>query len=406
MRDEYDVIVVGAGPGGSIAARTAAEECDVLLIEKRQEIGSPVRCAEFIEEWSLSPYIHPDKKWIATEINGVRFIAPDGTTLERSQAALGKDEELGYVLERKIFDRELAKSAARAGANVMVRTRATGLIIENGTVKGVKINRLGEDFEVRAKVVIGADGVESQVGRWGGINTTLKLKDIGSCVQYLMADVDVPEDFCNFYAGSQAPGVYAWMFPKGDKKANIGLGVLASKLNRRRPIDYLNEFVSKDFPEGQPVELVMGGFPSSDKLKSSIGHGLMLVGDAAHHNMLGGGIMNALEGGKIAGDIARKAVRQDDSSRSVLKEYETRLHRTFGNNLKHAYKAREFLSDLSDDEWNKLLRAFKDIKPHASGMEIMGIIKRLLTANPKLLFLAPHLSYLREFVLSKRSPPQ
>ena len=160
MRDEYDVIVVGAGPGGSIAARTAAEECDVLLVEKRQEIGSPVRCAECVEKRTLSMYIQPDKKWIATEINGVRFIAPDGTTLTVSAEALGIEGVLGYVLERKIFDRELAKDAARAGAHVMVRTRATGLIVENGTVKGVKLNRLGEDFEVRSQVVIGADGVE------------------------------------------------------------------------------------------------------------------------------------------------------------------------------------------------------------------------------------------------------
>ena len=101
-----------------------------------------------------------------------------------------------------------------------------------------------------------------------------------------------------------------------------------------------------------------------------------------------------------------KPVRQDDSSRNVLKEYETRLHRSYGKNLKHAYKGREFLSDLSDDEWNKLLRTFKDIKPQASGIEIIRIIRRLLMANPKLLFLAPHLSYLREFVMSERRPPQ
>jgi len=94
MRDEYDVIVVGAGPGGSIAARTAAEECDVLLLEKRQEIGSPVRCAEGIMKQNLLPYVQPDKKWIATEINGVRFIAPDGTVLTATAEALGIGEVL------------------------------------------------------------------------------------------------------------------------------------------------------------------------------------------------------------------------------------------------------------------------------------------------------------------------
>jgi digeranylgeranylglycerophospholipid reductase len=401
MREEYDVIVVGAGPGGSIAARTAAEECDVLLIEKRQEIGAPVRCAEFIEKRNLSPYKQADKKWIAAKINGIRFIAPNDTMLELSGEMLGVREELGYILERKIFDRELAKDAARAGAHVVVRTRATGLIVKEGVVQGVKLNRLGEDFEVRSKVVIGADGVESQVGRWGGINTTLKLKDIGSCVQYLMTNVEVTEDFCNFYFGTRAPGVYAWMFPKDDKTANVGLGVLASKLDQKRPIDYLNEFVSKYFPDGQPAELVMGAFPSSDELKSSIGHGLILVGDAAHHNMLGGGIMNALAGGKIAGDVARKAVRQDTCSRSVLKEYESRLHRSYGKNLTHAYKIKEFIADLSDDEWNKLILIFKDIKSETNVIEIIRLITGLLTANPKLLLLVPHLLFLREFVLSK-----
>jgi digeranylgeranylglycerophospholipid reductase len=229
----------------------------VLLIEKRQEIGSPVRCAEMAGKQQVLPFIQPNKKWIATEIKGIRFIAPDGTVLTVSGEAAGIEGEFGYVLERKIFDRELAKEAARAGADVMVRTRATGLIVENGAVKGVKLNRLGDNFEVRSKVVIGADGVESQVGRWGGINTTLKLKEIGTCAQYLMTDVDVIDDFCDVYPGSCAPGGYAWMFPKGDKKANIGLGMQASKLGGKRPVDYLNEFVSKIFPEEQQLELIL-----------------------------------------------------------------------------------------------------------------------------------------------------
>ncbi len=408
MRDEYDVIVVGAGPGGSIAARTAAEGCDVLLIEKRQEIGAPVRCAEFVPKDQLlkaSKYIETDKKWIASEINGIRLNAPDGTTFEASGEALGIEGVLGYVLERKIFDRELAKDAARAGVDIMVRTRATGLIVEDGTVKGVKLNRLGEDFEVRSKVVIGADGVESQVGRWGGINTTLKPKNIACCVQYLMTDVDMIEDFLDVYAGSQAPGGYAWIFPKGDKTANVGLGVLGSKLSAKRPIDYLNEFVSKNFPEGQPVELVIGGVPLSDALKTIVSNGLMLIGDAARHTepITGGGILTAIGGGTIAGEVAQKAVHQNDSSVRVLREYETRWHDPFGKIHKGMYKIKEFVIDLSDDEFNKLVRVFKDIKPQMSAIEIA---RRLLAANPKLLFLMPHLSVIRKYVLFEREHPQ
>jgi digeranylgeranylglycerophospholipid reductase len=394
MRDEYDVIVVGAGPGGSIAARTAAEECDVLLIEKRQEIGSPVRCAEFLERRGLSTYIQPNNKWIASTINGARVFAPDGTVLTVLAEALGIEGGLGYVLERKIFDRELAKDAARAGAHVMVRTRATGLIVENDTVTGVKLNRLGEDFEVRSKVVIGADGVESQVGRWGGINTTLKLEDIGSCVQYLMTDVDVT-DFIDVYPGSCAPGGYAWVFPKGDKKANVGLGIAASRLGGKRPIDYLSEFMSKNFPEGQPLELVMGAVPASEEGKAPTRNGLMLVGDAAHHARLGGGMLAALEAGKIAGDVACKAVRQDDSSLNVLKEYETRWHNSvYGKTAKHFKKFKEFIGDLSDDEFSKIIRAMKGINPQTTSAVEIG--RRLLAANPKILFLMRHLAAIRD----------
>lgn len=391
--DDYDVVVVGAGPAGSVAAKNAAADCDVLLVEKRQEIGSPVRCAEgvpmietpFVFHTSFEKYVEPNKKWIASEVKGLCGNAPDGTTVEVSGEMLGIDGPLGFVLERKLFDRQLAKDAARAGVQVMVRTRATGLILEDGAVRGVKLNHLGEDFEVRAQVVIGADGIESQVGRWGGINTTLKLKDIESCAQYHMQNVELKANTLEFYYGSQAPGGYAWGFPKGNDAGNIGLGVLGSKLNDKRPLDYLKKFVAQHFPNGKPVELIVGGCPVSNALPTIIGDGLMLVGDAARHTdpITGGGIMAALQSGTMAGVVASKAVRQNDASARVLREYENNWTASFGKERTLMYKVKEFVVSLSDDEINKLVHAFSGIK--AEELNTEGAIRRLLGLDPGLL---------------------
>ncbi len=391
MRDEYDVIVVGAGPGGSIAARTAAEGCDVLLIEKRQEIGSPVRCAEAADLRQLTGHISPDKTWISSEVGGMHLHAPDGTILELNTEMMPPGPPT-IVLERKIFDRQLAKDAARAGAHVMVRTRATGLITEDGAVKGVKMSRLGEDFEVRSKVVIGADGVESQVGRWGGLNTTLKLRDIESCAQYHLDNVDVAQDILQFYAGSQyAPDGYAWIFPKGDHAANVGLGVLGSALSAKRPIDYLNEFVADKVPDGQPLELVMGGVPVSDALTTIVSNGLMLVGDAAHHAgpATGGGIVTAMDGGALAGRVARNAVHRNDASVRVLRDYEREWQGTVGKMLKRMYKVKEFIVNRSDDDLNRIVHALQGLQPNE--MNPKGITLRLLKKDPKLLLMLRHL---------------
>ncbi|MGZ7121768.1 MAG: NAD(P)/FAD-dependent oxidoreductase [Halobacteriota archaeon] len=399
MRSEYDVIVVGAGPGGSMAARAAAENCDVLLIEKRQEIGTPVRCAEGVLKSALLDLVSPNAKWISSYIRGYRIFAPDGTALEISAKAMGIEDDLAYILERKIFDRELAKDAARAGADISVRTRATGLIIEDGAVRGVKINRLGEDLEVSSKVVIGADGVESQVGRWAGIDTTVMPKDAGSGAQYLMANVDVAEDLCDIYLGSQAAGGYAWVFPKGEKLANVGVGVPKSILNGKKAIAYLDEFVSKQFPTGQQLGLIMGSTPLSDELKTVISEGLMLIGDAAHHcdPLSGGGITTAMEGGKIAGDVASKAVRLGDVSVHMLSEYELRRRQTlFGTLQKHNYRIKEFLTSVSDRELNKVIRVLKDVRPQETN--IMRVGARLIIADPKILFVARDLARLKQLV--------
>ena len=165
LRQRYDVVVVGAGPGGSVAAREAAGlGLSVLLLEKRQEIGSPVRCAEGMAHDMLVPFIQPDPHWISAVVSKAQIAVGDGTMVTRQ--AEGRQ---GYILERRVFDRVLAEEAAKAGTQVMVKTAATGLLLEDGVVRGVVARGPAGAMEIECAVVIGADGVESQVGSWAGL---------------------------------------------------------------------------------------------------------------------------------------------------------------------------------------------------------------------------------------------
>ncbi|HMK47578.1 MAG TPA: NAD(P)/FAD-dependent oxidoreductase [Methanocella sp.] len=385
MKGEYDVIVVGAGPGGSLAAKTAAEnKLDVLLIEKRQEIGDPVRCAEGVGKLGLMEFVDPDPMWISAEVNSARIFSPDGTMIELSEKMAGN--EVGYVLERKIFDRALAKMAARAGAEVQVKTQATGLIIEDGQVCGITGKQRGENFTAKAKVVVAADGVESRIGRWAGINTTLKLKDIETCAQFLMTDIDIAPTSCDFYLNSKyAPGGYVWVFPKGNREANVGMGMLASQYSGKHPIQYLKDFIEWRFPEGKILETVVGAVPVSGMLPKLSTGGLVLVGDAGHVSdpITGGGIINAMSSGRIAGDVIARCILDDDVSAKSLSSYDAEVRIELGKSLDKNYKIKEVITKVSDNTINVAAHSLKGV--NFENVTVPRLVKEIVTRNPTLL---------------------
>jgi len=389
MKDSYDVLVIGAGPAGSIAAKTAAEKgLDVLLIEKRQEIGDPVRCAEGVSKQYLKRHVEIDKKWICADLKGSRIYAPDGTKIEMAEEIAGG--EVGYVLERKIFDRALAENAAKAGAEVRVKTRAIGLIIEDDFIKGARLMHLGKEYDVHAKIVIGADGVESKVGRWAGIDTSLKPADIETCVQYLVAGIGINQEYCEFYIGNEiAPGGYVWIFPKGEGKANVGIGILGSKMGKfkPRPVDYLNTFLEKKFPNARIVEMIFGGVPVSGSIEKTSANGLMLIGDAARQSdpVTGGGILNAMDAGKMAGEAAFAAISAGDVSLEKLEDvYEKRWRATTGHALDLSLIVKNCFIDLTDEDLNSLAHSLKDVK--FERMRLLDLLHALFKANKKLLW--------------------
>ncbi|WNY24815.1 NAD(P)/FAD-dependent oxidoreductase [Methanolapillus millepedarum] len=386
MKDEYDVVVVGGGPSGAMAAKFAAlGGASVLLIEKRQEIGTPIRCAEGVGLKDMDRFLDLQPRHISQNISGATIYAPDGTALKLR----AKEGEIaGYILERKVFDRSLVESAAKAGADVFTKSSATSLIMEKDTVVGVKISRLDVEKEIRCKIIIGADGVESKVGRWAGLCPAIKLKDIESGVQFLMTDIDIDSENIEFFMGNQyAPGGYVWIFPKGKDRANVGIGLLGSKIkDGGRPIDYLNEFVKKRFPDGKIAEINYGGVPVSGGLEKMYGKGIMLVGDAAQCTdpITGGGIKSGLWSGELAGKVAADAVKSGNWSEKALSKYQHDWEKLYGKPMRVNLVLKDYYVDMTDEEANKL--AHELAKHDFTGvMEVPDLVKILSKVDKKLL---------------------
>ncbi|MDD4579213.1 MAG: NAD(P)/FAD-dependent oxidoreductase [Methanothrix sp.] len=380
-----DLIVIGAGPGGSMAAKTAAEAgLDVFLLEKRQEIGEPIRCAEGVSIRSeLKELIDVEPSWISTEIQGARMHSPNGDSIFTTGV---KGEGGGYILDRKIFDRGLATRAARSGALVMVKTRATGLTRKDGQIIVSAVCQ-GERLQIEAPLVIGADGVESKVARWAGMDSKMKPEDIMVCAQFLVLDEGIDPDYCEFFFGNLiAPGGYIWIFPKGDGRANVGIGLQGSRSGPGMPVRLLESFIQKRMPKAKVLQMMAGGIPTSGPMKSITSDGVMLVGDAAHQSdpLTGGGIINAMRAGVLAGQAAARAVSTEDASQAALREYEGRWKSSFGRQLVKSYNAKKFFLSLDDDDFNHLVKSLygRDI----SSMHTKDLLRFLFRQNPKLLW--------------------
>lgn len=149
-----------------------------------------------------------------------------------------------------------------------------------------------------------------------------------------------------------APGGYAWAFPKGEGKANVGLGVQAD-LAADSALNYLDRFIESQphlaqggvlsLSKGSPVTLVVGGVPVGPPLSRLVASGLMLVGDAARQvdPLTGGGIANAMIAGRLAAEVAAQAIAAGDTSAEALALYEKRWMAGRGRKMARNYRLKE-----------------------------------------------------------------
>jgi digeranylgeranylglycerophospholipid reductase len=242
---------------------------------------------------------------------------------------------------------------------------ATGLIKDGDKVVGIKAVNEGKEFEVRAKIVVAADGFESQVGRWAGINTKLKARDMNSCFQYLMVGIDCDPKYNDFYLGSCAPGGYIWVFPKGKDIANVGIGINRARVKKGGMAKYyLDKWIESQpgFAKGKKVEKMAGAISCCMPIDQTVADGIMLVGDAARQidPLTGGGISTACVAGQIAGKVAADAVKSGDTSKEFLMAYDKAWREAMEDQLFRNYVAKEKLLDLKDSTFNKAVKALSE----------------------------------------------
>jgi flavin-dependent dehydrogenase len=244
------------------------------------------------------------------------------------------------MLDRSLFDKELAVSAILSGAKISIETKAVGL-----SAGGLVVEQGSKKDKIQATVFIGADGVHSFTARSVG---QPPLKAIAA-LQYEVV-LPNPQNHVDVFFHKDYDGGYAWFFPKG-RTANVGLGIIPQKtsLLLKRMDHFLDHLVeSKKLSAVEIVAKTGGSIPCEISQKSVLGN-ILLGGDAAGHAhpITGAGILNAVIGGEMAGRIAAEAVEKRDLHH--LKNYEVEWQELFGKSLSYGASKREFL----EESWNK-----------------------------------------------------
>jgi len=358
----YDLLIIGSGSSGCIAAKTAAKEgYDICLIDCKPKggIGDKV-CGDAISKHHFDTLgiDYPKGEESEHNIKGIEVYSPDLNSVLRME-----DQSLsGFIINRRLFGQRLLKKALDTGVTFYDNTVAIEPILLEGFVKGVKVRNIknGRIEKIQAKIVMDASGISAVLRRNlpsdFGMENHIDRQDLMSCHREIRDNIDFDSNYCKIYLNLKiAPAGYYWIFPKGNGKVNVGLGVQA-KENSPSPKAQLYRYVLSNeiFRKSSTIDSGGGFVPTRRPMDSLVSNGVMLLGDAAClvNPIHGGGIGPSMLSGKLATEVAIDALSNSLPSIKNLWEYNRKYMKEYGAKQASLDIFRIFLQSINDDDLN------------------------------------------------------
>ena len=412
----FDVIIVGAGTGGTTAARfTAKKGLNVCLIDrkKREDIGDKI-CGDAVgnEIFDILKINHPKDKELSCHIKGAKLYSPN----LKKCINLVDPKQTGYIVNRLEFGQRLLNEALDAGVNKFLdKTMVLDLLYKNGTINGVQIKlENGEKADLRANIIIDASGFYSPLRK--KVRSSLIEKDVlredsilcyREIVKFSPKDQEVqdPEYITLILDQEKAPGGYIWYFPKNESSVNIGIGAFMDYRGKVKDLYKMN--VYNEFIKTSKVDILSSGggvVPVRRPLWSCADNGFMLVGDSACqvNPLHGGGIDPSMRAGYHAANSAVHAIENNNNSINELWDYNYNVMTSFGAEFASLDLLRIVLQSLSNEDLNfglerDLLTGEEILEISTSGELNLSLVNMAVKAfkgisNPNLLL---DLNYLR-----------
>jgi len=386
-----DVLVVGAGPAGSTAARRLAESgWSVVVAEEHPRVGHPVQCAGLVSARVLE--LAEARSTVVREVHGASVFGPSLRSVE-----FRAPEPRAYVIDRAGLDEHLADRAARAGAEYRTGTRFDGRVGERAEGVVVQLRDPdGRPVELAARLVVGADGVASGVARAFRLRRPVEILPAFEA-EFASSPGD-PETVEVYLGRSIAPGLFGWWIPDGRGGARVGVAADADGTSARAYYERLLGALARRFgrPLTNPTSFIASGIPIG-RVPRIVGPRVVLVGDAAAQvkPLSGGGIFSGMRAAEHAAAVASEALRENDLSERRLAAYPRRFDAELGEEFRRALYLRRVFTRLSDPELDALVDV---LRQGGLGGTIVAfgdidfpshVARQLLRESPGLLRLVP-----------------